>query len=84
MNSSNNSPKEPSKVIGWSLIALGVVISLVGAIVIFVIGNSIGGAIGGGIQGGGAFFFIGIIPYRIITYGRRRMAERAENLIDLD
>ena len=83
MNSSVNSPKEPSKVIGWGLIAIAVIISMGSMIISFLVGNEIGGGIGGGLQGISAVLFF-VIPYKIITYGRRRMAERAENLIDLD
>ncbi len=83
MNSSINSPKKPSMVVGWILISIAVIISIGSAIFFFIVGNAIGGAIGGGLQGLAALFFL-ILPYKIIQYGRKRMAKRAEKILDLD
>jgi len=83
MISSTQSPKKPSKVLGWSLIVFAVAFSLLSAVLFWVVGNAIGGAIGGALQAFTVVFVV-VVPYKILIYGRRRMAERAEKLLALD
>lgn len=73
MKSPHSPPKDPDKVVGWSLVLIGVMIGIVVFILSMFVGRSITGAIGGGIIGLIGFIFFATIS-KIITRGRRRMA----------
>lgn len=80
MTKSVQSPKKPSKSIGWSLIILGCLLSIVAAISLILIGLNISDYFGYMVVGAGIIFIF--LPLPLIGYGRRRKAKRAEQIIN--